>query len=345
MFPLLILLVLCSFSSTLAAAPASPDGGRLGVRPILPDNQIQGIAGYFNLKMKPGVAQTVYLEVSNRTNAPVTVCLTPAYAVSSPQSGILYQSEINSDDYALLDDAPVMSGIIAVPAEATIGAASAVKVPVTLTVPETACGTLLGGILVCEKQADAATVPNPEKTVFSVRTQIAYAIAVQMELPQADSVCLAVGQSDFDPTTGKLYFELINRAARLEKNISGRYQVLNSRQEILFEDSFESLTLTPKTRMRYYLPWDSQTLAAGSYTLSVQIAADDTILTAAPTFKIDSREIKEYIENYQPPTVETPASPLIWVILAAAAVVIILLLLFNLRRQNHRKKSEKPRDS
>lgn len=91
--PLLALLALLfvTMASGLSAQATSEDAtGDIGyyVRAVLPENQIDDNLTYFDLRMEPGKAQTLEVEVVNETNETITVDVA-AISASTNRNGVI----------------------------------------------------------------------------------------------------------------------------------------------------------------------------------------------------------------------------------------------------------------
>jgi len=340
----ILVLFLFHFSTIAFAAPSFSD---IGVKPILPENQKEGVAGYYDLEVKPGFQQEVYLSVQNNKDEPIIVQLIPANAYSTLTGGIVYQASLDSDDAKLLDNAFALSQYLSLNNELALQPYEVREVPIKISVPNIKSGTLLGGIVVQEikKENQPDTQPSEEqkdKATFNIKTQVAYAIAIQLDLPEPAETNFSFGNAGFDPDSGNVYIDMKNEAARIEKDISGVYSVANEQGKLLFDGDLKPFIITPKTQMRYYMPWDYDTLETGTYTLFIKANVNGQDVTAQQTFKIATQDVAKYVEKHEVTTIKTGISPIYWgisgIIIIALLIVVFLLVKKNKKQSDSKQK-------
>ena len=159
----------------------------MSIKAILPDNQKDGVSGYFNLQVNPEEKQTIYIEIKNNKSEDILVNLTPTNAYSQTTGGIFYDVDVDSLDTAIVDAAFELSQNISMENEVVIKANETVEVPIEITVPNMNKGTIIGGVLIEEKvevSEQASETLEKDTAQFKVITKTAFAIAIQLDLPE-----------------------------------------------------------------------------------------------------------------------------------------------------------------
>lgn len=175
-----LFIILCTVSFPSVAR--SEDGKQpLSLKPILPENQNVEVNSYFNLLVKPGDKQTIYVQITNNKKETIVVTLTPANAYTRPNGGIFYDTNIDSPETILLDKSFALSNYISIDKNVTIKPNETINVPIKITVPDIKSGTLLGGILINEEVPTSENIKEETKkneAKFKVITKTVFAIAI-----------------------------------------------------------------------------------------------------------------------------------------------------------------------
>jgi hypothetical protein len=299
------------------------------IKAILPANQKAGVTGYFDLQINSGEKQTIYIQIMNNKSEDIVVNLMPTNAYTQPTGGIFYDVMIDSPETSLLDDSFALSKSISMASEVTIKANQTVTVPIEVTVPTMNKGTIMGGVLIGEK-ADPSNQINEtvekDTAKFKVITKTAFAMAIQLDLPEQAAPAFSFGKAGFNPVGPNVFIEMRNNAPMIQRQISGVYKVLNNDGQELFAGKFEPIIMAPKTQINFPMHWDSSVLEPGKYTLSITANVAGKEIIAEENFNINNAAVKNYAERANQPIAQTQAGIPYWV--AIAAVIIIGGLVF-----------------
>lgn len=306
----------------------------MSIKAILPDNQKDGVKGYFNLQVKPGEKQTIYTEITNNKNKDIIASLMSTDAYTQPTGGIFYDSNLDSPETSIIDNSFALSKNISMDKEIPIKANQTVKVPIDITIPNVNEGTYLGGILIGEKaEPEKQTDEKVEKDVakFKVITKTVFALAVQLDLPEQVESDFSFGKAGFNSDGPSVFIEMVNNAALIQREISGEYKVSKKDGEELFTGKFDPILMAPKTKINFPMKWESSVLEQGKYTLSMTANVEGEEVLVEEDFNIDNDEVKKYAERTDQPIAQTQGGIPYWV--AIVALVIVGLVVYWLARR------------
>lgn len=334
-FLFMLTAVLCTTVSTKATASEATEMP-MSIKAILPDNQKDGISGYFNLQVNPEEKQTIYIEIKNNKSEDILVNLTPTNAYSQITGGIFYDVDIDSPDTAIVDPAFELSQNISMENEVVIKANETIEVPIEITVPNMNKGTIIGGVLIEEKvevSEQASETLEKDTAQFKVITKTAFAIAIQLDLPEQADAAFSFGEAGFNAVGPNVYIEMLNDAPIIQRQISGEYKVSDENGQELFSGKFDPIIMAPKTKINFPMNWDSSVLESGKYTLSItaDVAGEEMFLEE--NFDVNNAAITEYGERANQPIVQTQAGIPYWVAIVAVVVTVGLVLWFVKRRK------------
>lgn len=311
----------------LALSPqVEADEMAMSIKAILPENQKEGVSGYFNLQVNPEDKQTIYLEIKNNKNEDILVNVTPTNAYTQTTGGIFYDVSIDSPDTAIIDPAFALSRNISAENEVVVKANETIEVPIEITVPNMNKGTIIGGVLVEEKVAvreETSESLEKDTAQFKVITKIAYAIAIQLDFPEQGEPAFSFGKAGFNAVGPNVSIEMLNDAPIIQRDISGEYQVTNADRQAVFSGKFEPIIMAPKTKINFPINWNSETLEPGTYTLSMTANVAGEEILVEEDFEINDDSIEEYSERTNQPVVKTLGGMSYVVIIGAVVLAVI----------------------
>lgn len=324
---LAILVVLFSLPMYASAAEAQ---STMQVVPIYPPNQVPVTKGYFDVDVKPGEQLTLYVRLKNSDKKPITVQVELANAYTSPTGGIFYESEIDSDDTMLLENAVPMTDYLQTEESVKIPAGESFEVPIQVKVPESDGETLLGGILltqVAEEKAEDAEKTGKDEAKFVVNTETRYAIAIKLNLENKSEPNFSLGKAGFISETAKVFIEMKNDAQLIQGEIEGSYSVLNNEGTELFKGVMNPFNMAPKSKIRFPFAWDQESLEDGTYTLALKGHAGKKEFSTEENFTISNKEVQEYAEKTNPDAELKQGIPTwVWIVVAIVFGIIMFFV-------------------
>ncbi|WP_067727693.1 WxL protein peptidoglycan domain-containing protein [Oceanobacillus damuensis] len=300
----------------------------LEIEPVYPDNQQPETQGYFNLLVEPGETQTIELKVTNNLETELTLTGSTANAYTHPTGGMLYGTNIDSDNSRLLEDAILLADLIEIEETITIPSQSSVNVPIEIAIPEEDGQTFLGAVILTTEPMSMETEETNEEDAANVilNTETSYTVALQLNLPVETPSDLSLGEAGFMNETGEVFIEMTNNVHLIQEEIMGTYSVADQEGAELFSGEIPSFKMAPKSQIRYPIPWENESLDDGTYTLNVNGTAGGNEFTASESFTIENEDIQEYEEKNVPETNTSDNNGIpIWVWVAGAVVFGILM--------------------
>lgn len=167
MYALLALALVCSLFPGAGRAAAGNAAGFAPV-PILPESQVEGTNGFYDLALSPGQEEELTLRLVNDTGAPLTLTVEAVSASTDAQGEASYA--VHSDPEG--DFERLTTGL---PLTLTLEPLERREVSFSLRMPERG---LLGAVVVRRAQAQGAEAPGLTHT-------FAYTIAVRLNAAEA----------------------------------------------------------------------------------------------------------------------------------------------------------------
>ena len=135
--------------------------------------------------------------------------------------------------------------------------------------PDINIGTLLGGIRFVIFAGTQEVQIEGQQTSTSILIDKYKAIdtAIQIDLPEKDQTSITVGEPDFIEGSTNLSVTISNKAAIIEENISGTYQIKDKQNNVVCEGNIDTFKMAPMTRFKYLIPWGDRPFEQGAYTL------------------------------------------------------------------------------
>lgn len=255
-------------------------------RAILPENQLEGMTGYFNLLTPPESSQIIEVEVSNHLPEPARISVSVTNAGTSPNGLITYAgtersgntSFQNLKDLVTFRDDMLRTGpeeaVLALEGTDIILAPNAtVKLPFEVTMPgENLSGQVLGGIVLIRLPEE-----EPGASAMAIHSQYSYAIAVQLQAEEVQHAAPSFSLHSVEMTTvaglDALQVNLHNDAPLVITGASLHVQVYAAGEtNPVFEVTKDRLAMAPGSAMPFtnILP-DGVTLEPGEYTVNTEI--------------------------------------------------------------------------
>lgn len=304
-------------------AMASTAGG-FSVSPILPENQVQGTRGFFDLLVSPGQQQEVEITINNSNKEEIAV-LVEAITATTNRNGIInYTTPALSDEslrYPFSELAAVSEELITIPAN------SSKVVPVLVTVPdEQFDGIILGSIRVLkdlteEEKAAGGTIVNRYSYVVAVRLQ-------QNNNEIAAEFLLGDVEATLVNHRASVEANVRNPQPKLVKGVKAAAQIYaKGDDEAIFESFKEEVDFAPNSIFQFSLVDEAgYGLRPGKYRANIQLAYEGKIWEFEQDFEITEAQaamINRDSVNQRQASAEGLPFP-IWVIGAVISPVLLL---------------------
>lgn len=317
----------------------------VSVKPILPDNQIDKNASYYDLKVKPGQTQDLELTVYNSSDNEVTLNVAVNPAFTSMTGTFIYSLNSKDKDESLktsLTEMTTTDPTISIPAKGET------SVKVKLNVPKDPfSGLILGAVRITGAPNDKADKKESDKQGFSVDNKFAYSIAVQLredeKLPKSDmklkkfSASQVVGRNSVKVNLQNPTPTIIN-ALSYDASITEK-----GKSEVLHKNKVKDFRFAPNTSFDFPIDWENQAFKAGEYSLHMKVRLEESNQdwTFDQDFTISAKEAKELNEK----AVDLEKNYMLWIIIGMVSllliIIVLLIVIIFIKKNNSKKKRAK----
>ena len=269
------------FATSLAEANNAP---KFSVSPIIPENQINDVSSYFNLRMEAGKEQNIEVELTNNRDSSIEIEIN-AVTAKSNQNGVIDYSQLDEElDSSLLIS---FSEISEVEQLIVLKANERKKVPIMINLPSVKFdGVILGGLNFSEK------IKAGEEH-GQVSNQFSYSLAVMISqtdeevIPILNLEDISAAQSNY---RNVINAEIQNSQAVIVTDMSIDAQVYRKdEKEPLFNRSVSNFQMAPNSRLPFYIHTGSAPLVAGDYRLEMQATVNGEDWEWEEEFTIDEK--------------------------------------------------------
>ncbi|WP_235836382.1 DUF916 and DUF3324 domain-containing protein [Enterococcus timonensis] len=334
---LLIVLGLMSWSISLPVS-AEENVANFGVKPILPDNQMENIGGYFDLIVTPDLEQTLQIEISNSSDEDRVFEVQINPAMTSDGGTIDYsQTEPRLDDSLPFD---IRQFLTVTQNEIEIPAHQSIVVPVKLVIPtEKFSGRVLAGIHVLPK--DISTTNSKDENSLEINNRFAYNIAVSLreELTIIEpDLKLLEGQVSAVNASPAVQFLFQNPMGTIIPNLVFTSTVYYDDQ-LYIDNTSKEFLVAPNSNFHLNLDLAGDKAKAGDYHAEIVAKSGDQYewhftydfsIAKKQADEVNESSIFAVKDNHFP-----------WLtLLLVVAIVILLFLIFFLIFWKRRKKEE-----
>ena len=304
-------------------ALASTAGG-FSVSPILPENQVQGTRGFFDLLVSPDQRQELEITINNSNNEEIVVSVEAITATTNRNGIINYTTPALSDEslrYPFSELAVISEELVTIPAN------SSKIVPVFVTVPdEQFDGIILGSIRVLkdlteEEKATGGTIVNRYSYVVAVRLQQNYnEIAAEFLLGNVEATLVNHRAS--------VEANIRNPQPKLVKGVEAAAQIYpKGSDETIFESFKEEVDFAPNSIFPFSLIDEAgYGLRPGEYLAKIQLAYEGRTWEFEQEFEINESQAaainRNSVNQRQAPAEGLPLP--IWAIGAIISSVLFL---------------------
>ena len=244
---------------------------KVSIKPVIPENQQNKEARYFDLRMKPNQKEQVVIQLTNQTKEQVHLKVAFADAKTTSQGVIDY-----SDNQHLRSKAPqelLFTQMISGPSDIVLKAQETKEVVFELLMPEGVFdGFVLGGIEFIEEISE-------QKESSTLTTQMSYLVGFKLsetdtELPY-DLVLEEprVGMKDYK---NAILVSLANQNGRLINELKLSIQVIKKEEEtVILQSHLESARIAPYSVIEIPVYLEDDLLDPGDYEIRIQAKSDE----------------------------------------------------------------------
>lgn len=328
LFSILFLLVGTISSILFPQAKVEASEFNFYVEAILPENQRDSGATYFDLLVTPGLEQDLEVLLRNDMSQPVTVKVVLAHAKTSNNGAVAYNDTETEKDESLeiaLDDIMETEPVVTIPANTEI------ILPMELAIPEENFdGIVLGGVTFEEVVDEEEEADDSEEAGFSIKNRFAYTIGIMLRQNE-DTVSpdlllhqVFPGQRNY---RNVIYANIQNTTPTLVNQLEIEAEIVEKDQEEnLYEYSAESLQMAPNSNFDFAIPLEGEEMSAGLYTAKIGAQSSEDEWYWEMDFEITEEEAREY--NEQDVSIERDNSLFLYVIIGILLLIVIVLVIY-----------------
>lgn len=291
------------------------------VQAVIPENQVDKEQSYFDLRMKPGQAQDLVVEMRNDTDKAVTVDVLPNTAITNDNGIVEYNNTTKKQDSTLK---VAFKDIATTDKEVTVPAKSQQNVKVHVQMPEKAfTGTVLGGIYFTEQSADTKTKQQKGSQIIN---RYAYVIGVQLTendtvvKPQLRLNTVTANQVNYRNVVSA---NIQNYKATTVSDLKIKGQVFRKgKSEVLYSATRKNLRMAPNSNFDYSVSLNNKAFQPGKYTFKGVATSKGQTWRFEKDFEIKGETASKYNKN----AVSLEKS-YTWLYILIACIVLLLLLI------------------
>lgn len=325
------------FATSLAEANNAP---KFSVSPIIPENQINDVSSYFNLRMEAGKEQNIEVELTNNRDSSIEIEIN-AVTAKSNQNGVIDYSQLDEElDSSLLIS---FSEISEVEQLIVLKANERKKVPIMINLPSVKFdGVILGGLNFSEK------IKAGEEH-GQVSNQFSYSLAVMISqtdeevIPILNLEDISAAQSNY---RNVINAEIQNSQAVIVTDMSIDAQVYRKdEKEPLFNRSVSNFQMAPNSRLPFYIHTGSAPLVAGDYRLEMQATVNGEDWEWEEEFTIDEKTAMAL--NNTAVDLDYKQSSLLYLLIGSGLTIVLLscgvLITIYIKKEKEKKALEEKR--
>lgn len=322
-----VLFLLGLYPSEEARAQTSDQRVGFSVQAILPENQRETGATYFDLLVEPGGSQTLQVEIFNHEDTPIEVQVTPITASTNRNGLIVYELQENYDqslEYPISELIELEANTVMVPAN------NSQTIDIHLDIPEDNFeGYLLGGLhfekVVSEEEANNEGV--------QIQNRYAYLIGLQVTEDE-QQMTPNLELKDIELTLVNYRTAVVAKIQNDQPNILSGVTISAKvyeadGDEAIKSSIMENTKFAPNSTMDFVIDWEKRYLEPGDYQLELLATSGEYEWEWSESFSITDDQTQlseEAVETGKKSWVTSQL--LILVIVLLTVVVIYLMYLF-----------------
>lgn len=314
------------------------------VKAILPDNQHDKDKTHFDLRMEPGQEQTIEVEVKNLSDKAIKVYMNPSTAITNLNGVIDYpnpKTEIKYDESLKYP----FSTIAKMAESVELSANETKKVPIKLTLPNTAFdGVIIGALRFYEEDTEKQEATQ-EKKGMGVRNRFDYLVGVKISendkevSPDLAILSVKAGQVNY---RNAVNVKLQNPQPVILENLSIETEIYPKNSNTAsYKQSKDHMRMAPNSNMEFPIYLMNKAFKPGKYLMKLQATDGEQKWSFTKEFEITKEEADKFNEESAVELDKEINWPL-YIGIGIAIIVILLTIIFFLLIH---KKKRKPTSS
>ena len=291
------------------------------VQADIPTNQVGKSQSYFDLRMKPGQAQDLTVEMRNDTKDDVTVEVLPNTAITNDNGIVEYNNTTKKRDSSLKVG---FKDIATADKEVTIPAKSTKLLKIHVQMPKNEyTGTILGGVYFTEK---TSAETNKTQKGSQIVNRYAYVIGVKLtENDQVVNPALKLNSVKADQVNYRnvVTANIQNTESAILTDLSIKGQIYRQGQkEVLYQATRKNLRMAPNSNFDYGISLNNKAFKPGKYTFKGVAKSKDKTWRFEKDFEIKGETASKY--NKKAVSLEKDNT---WIYILIGVIIFVLLLI------------------
>ncbi len=307
------------------------EGEQVGysVQAVLPENQRDNGATYFDLLVEGGSSYPLEVQIFNHEDEELTVNVTPTTSSTNQNGLIVYEEQESYDDslkYPISEFVTIEEPTVTIPANETA------TVEMTLTIPDEKLeGFLLGGILIQKESSQ----DNDQEGV-QIQNEYAYVIGLQATMDEQvveSNLNLKGLRPELVNYRTAVIAELQNDQPVIMNGVDIEAEVFkeNDLDEVFKTASIEDGQFAPNSTMEFVIDWENQYLEPGDYRLKLNAIDGENEWQWDEQFTITEEE-GQISDDAVELEKNSWLTPQLFIGVVAVLIIVIIVLLFRNRK-------------
>ncbi|WP_147408692.1 MULTISPECIES: DUF916 and DUF3324 domain-containing protein [Vagococcus] len=312
----------CIFSVKVIAS----NGMNFSMSMIMPDNQINKEAIYYDLLVQPSTTQDLKMRITNMSDKTNKIKITPANAQTNENGLINYVPLSNNDDKLDSPSNISFTSLVEPTKEITFRPLETKIVSMKLTIPESKFdGEILGSFII---NSSIEQEKKSNKNTFSNEFQINQGVLIRQNFKSIPTqITINDIRSGLYQNQLAIFTNIQNISPKLIKNvtINSKIRKKNS-NKVIIEQEKSNIDLAPYSVFEYPFILDHQILKPGDYSMDIKIHFDSDVLSYVKDFNIAKNDI--YMSNAKYNESQTYHMPFFKLGALIICLFIVIILLY-----------------
>lgn len=343
--PFILLYIVLFFitGSTTYAEETTAEGGadsygEFNYRVVVPDNQFDRDAAYFDLMMTTGQQQTVQIELENASDQEMTIAVSLNGAKTNRNGVIEYGPSSIEDDKSLKFK---FKDLVKSEEQVTIPPNTVVPLDINITMPETSYdGIIAGGIQL--KQ-----VIERDESQTGIINEYAYLIALilrENETPVEADLELNDVYAGLSNYQNAVFVNFSNIQAAILGDMTVNVQISpKDSEEVLYDTKKAGMRMAPNSMIDFPVSMNGEKMEAGDYKAYIVVTSGERKWEWTREFTITDEEADKFNGQDVYLVQEKGIDWKLIALLAAIAFVLLLIIFFAVRKVRENKNKNKKR--
>lgn len=344
-FAFLGIFLLFSIVTPLKGLNVSAAELNFSVESVLPDNQRDKKQTYFDLRMKPGAEQTVYVKLKNTTKKDVTINVGVNEAKTNMNGTTQYDTNKIERDSTLKHS---LADLVTVAKTVVVKPNKEVKLPVKIKMPkEDVKGIILGGLSFQQKDSEVDQESKDEDEGLSIKNRFSYNLAIMLSTNDdkvKPELVLNDVKADLYNARTVILANIQNTQPMLMNQLAVKANVTKKGEtEQLYKKNAKGMQMAPNSNFDYTIPLDGKELEAGDYTLNMEATSMGETWKWTKDFTVTSDDANKFAEKDVDIEKEEKSNWLWWLIGISLALILLGLILYllNKNKKNNQRRNRR----